>query len=257
MNGDLILWAVFLYHMGKLFQKCKELGTNGTDEENALKTFLERKIPGEKWFPDFFGTDFKKLFLLSSCFHDFEEGKTSIEIDDSLLPYVKIIWQADRFSGWVKEKNDLQLQDERLVSIFSKVKIDKLSAESNYYLPLIPLDESAAMFPGKEKEGNQAFGDFETLMKGCLNELRDYMARKEKPDFDTFYYVAQKYLWCIPFTHIDVSLFEHLKTSAAIAVILSENYRENKNMEGIADHQTKKFAHVSTTIKDPEIPEIK
>ena len=135
MDKELILWASFLHDMGKLFQKCQWLETSDNDEtdtKKAFREFLKGNSPDQKWFPEIFQEHFNQLFLLSyySCEGDIEEGKTSGKLDESVLPYVKIISRADQLSGWETEEPS-PLQRQQLISIFSKVKVGELFAGEN------------------------------------------------------------------------------------------------------------------------------
>lgn len=256
MDKELILWASFLHDMGKLFPKYQWLETSDNDEtdtKKAFQKFLKGKSPEQKWLPEIFQQHFDTLFLLSyySCEGDIEEGKTSGKLDESVLPYVKIISRADKLSGWETEELN-PLHQQRLISIFSKAKIDELYAKDNYFLPITPLSEDETMFPKKGIDGNEESKDFDELLNAFIEELKGYIKNKDDPDFETFYYLAQKYLWCIPSPHLkanpDVSFFEHVKSTAAIAAILLNDYEESKNEAGIFDSQEKRFALVGFDI---------
>ncbi len=256
MDKESILWASFLHDMGKLFQKCQWWETSDNAETNtkkAFQEFLKGKSPDQKWFPEIFQEHFNPLFLLSyySCEGDIEEGKSSGKLEESVLPYVKIISRADQLSGWeTDEPNPLHRQ--RLISIFSKVKVDELFAKENYFLPITPLSDDETMFPKKNTAGNEESKDFDKLLKAFIKELNEYFKNKDDPDFETFYFLAQKYLWCIPSPHLkanpDVSFFEHVKSTAAIAAILLNDYEKSKNEAGIHDSQLKRFALVGFDI---------
>jgi CRISPR-associated protein Csm1 len=256
MDKELILWASFLHDMGKLFQKCPCWETpdnDETDTKKAFQEFLKGKSPEQKWFPGIFQEHFNQLFLLSyySCEGNIEEGKASGKLDESVLPYVKIISRADQLSGWETEV-PIPLHQQQLISIFSKVKVDELFASENYFLPLTHLSADETMFPKKSSEGNVGSKDFDELLKAFIEELKEYFKNKDDPDFETFYYLAQKYLWCIPSPHLqanpDVSFFEHVKAVAAIAAILLNDYEESKNEAVISDSRVKRFALVGFDI---------
>ncbi len=193
MNKELLPWAVFLYDLEKLFRKFK--------------------FPVEA-FP-------AKIFK-----------------DDVPHSYLDIIHRAKQLLGRVAIETDTQPDDVRLVSIFSRVKSDKQTPNDNYFLPHIPLSESEAMFPLKDDDLTPATAaeKFEALLKEFSKELEIVIDGCDNPDFESFFYLAQKYLWCIPVLSDryedsgsgDVSLFEHLKSTAAVAVILSADSEVNR-----------------------------
>jgi CRISPR-associated protein Csm1 len=108
------------------------------------------------------------------------------------------------------------------------------------------------MFPGKAMDENEVRKDFDKLLKKFIRELNGYINNKDRPDFETFYYLAQKYLWCIPSPHLhtkpDVSFFEHIKSTAAIAAILLKDFEKNKDVNSLFDSQVKRFALVGFDI---------
>lgn len=150
MNRDLILWASFLHDMGRVFEDSKILA--GKDRPDTLKHFLMGKDLGSKWFPDLFGEDFRTLLLLSLYSHEgnIEEGTRDGEIDDTLLPYINIISRAIRLSTSHGEVKQARIAEERLISIFSRVKYGSLFTKEDYFLPLVPLSQSPDVFPQKE-----------------------------------------------------------------------------------------------------------
>ncbi|MGE5341729.1 MAG: type III-A CRISPR-associated protein Cas10/Csm1 [Candidatus Omnitrophota bacterium] len=64
-------------------------------------------------------------------------------------------------------------------------------------------------------------------IKDFICEFTHAMKLFPEPSFETIYYLLKKYLWCIPATHdaeSGVSLFNHLKTTAAITAALYQYY---------------------------------
>ena len=189
MNKDLLLWTAFLYDLERRFPNFNMQGTS---------------------------------FL------------ASILNDHPLGPFLDIIHRAKQICN----QDELQTFNEhyRLVSIFSTIKLPGQTQPVKYYLPLVPLSESEAIFPQQEDEVSPETAQLqlETLLKAFSDELSAYLKNNDQPDFETFYFLAQKYLWSIPaFFNApgesgDVSLFEHLKSTAATAIILTADWDDNR-----------------------------
>lgn len=181
----------------------------------------------------------REMILWASFFHHIDHIGKRFQLpewlDTAIKTHADLIDQADRLSGWEREETGTQMNHTHLVSIFSKVNMEpapsaKRDGTENQrrFIPFTPLANDDSVFPVKRGETpEEEAKQFDTLMEAFGKELTVYLGRKEKPGFDTFYYLAQKYLWCIPTPHFKtephVSLFEHLKATAAAASILYDS----------------------------------
>ncbi len=177
-----------------------------------------------------------ETILWASFFHHMGKRVQYPEwLETAIKTYTETITRADQLAGWEQEETGTKSNETRLVSIFSKVNKDPTPPENQdktgtqrYLIPLTPLANDKSVFPvEKDKDPKEEEKKFNALMETFAGELTTYMEHKEKPGFDTFYYLAQKYLWCIPTPHFKtephVSLFEHLKATAAVASILHDS----------------------------------
>jgi len=120
-----------------------------------------------------------------------------------------------------------------LKSIFSI--ISGYESEEKYYRPSLLKDLSSIM-PTETSYCN--YSDFQEILDEFnkeIKELRFDYQENYKIVVEKIYYLLMKYTWCIPSavykTEPDVSLFEHLKTTAAIATCLYD----------LKDQKEKKF----------------
>lgn len=157
--------------------------------------------------------------------------------------------RADNYSSSERGKRSEDYQDYKetpMMSIFGRIKLDKEPPKSHRYRPNILVPENA--FPEKfdlygPNELNkhlQNFGeDFRKLEKDAkTGNFHDFDAM-----FSNILTILANYAWCIPSNTQeeipDVSLFDHLKTTCAIAACLylyhSPNYKEEEIKEDKAD----------------------
>ncbi len=147
----------------------------------------------------------------------------------------EIICEADNLASGERNPDTSIIRQQPLESIFSKIdgiysrKINpKLCLQdiselfyNEYKFPILKDDYNLDKLEGKYSSWWNAFK--EEIMKINLNEI------------ETIYYVLKKYLWCVPSssykTRSDVSLFEHSRITAAIAIsmykYLQEKYGNN------------------------------
>ena len=130
-----------------------------------------------------------------------------------------------------------------LMSIFDKIKVNETSGEQGehcYNIEKLNVLEGESIIPKTIVVDKNV--DLKNVYKKHWDSFIDEFEKlkKRNKDFDSFYFsfddLLKKYLWCIPSaTNVepaDVSLYEHLKTTAAIATCLYDYYEEkNRKIE--------------------------
>ncbi|RLI63784.1 MAG: type III-A CRISPR-associated protein Cas10/Csm1, partial [Candidatus Gerdarchaeota archaeon] len=136
-----------------------------------------------------------------------------------------------------KEKEEVTSPtNEPLISIFSNItKIKesvKWSSKSLYYYPLknlsFKLGEDAVLLPASAKKsvmsGYNLTPDYDYLWEAFIREL-EHLSKK-KLALELLLQLLEKYLWAVPqaaYLHLpDISLYDHLKTTCAIAACLQQ-----------------------------------
>jgi CRISPR-associated protein Csm1 len=149
----------------------------------------------------------------------------------------RLIALADRMSSGERQEREEEEEsgrpkEEPLTSIFSQLELDESDSEKGkkdspaYYIPLSPLNESLAdLFPVKDKK--DAFHGLkgEDAYKKRWEEFIGDLKKLNSEDYDLFltqiYHLLLKYTLSIPSAvyrdRPDISLFHHLKTTAALA----------------------------------------
>ncbi len=223
MEENIIRLASLLHDIGKFWQGTGETGNHA---ELSLR-FIQNYVP-DQW---------QGAAGIVALHHDPSKYTSS-----GYKPLKTIICSDWLSSGERRKKQEDEERGERrgtpLKAIFCEIDIGKGDLPPARYYPIKKLDlKEEVIFP-KPLEGE---GE-DRLKKDYIalwNEFVDEVERiKEVNDFDayfnTLYHLLQKYTWCVPSAVWkdvpDVSLFDHLKTSCAIASCLydsDENFFDN------------------------------
>ncbi|AIJ06331.1 CRISPR-associated protein, Csm1 family [Methanocaldococcus bathoardescens] len=254
--------GALLHDIGKFVQRSSDKPKSKKHEEFSYE-FLKRKFE-EGFLSDLDKKTKNKILEIVKEHHN-----SSIKTD-----LVGIVRLADWLSsGERKEpKGDfdeiLITKEQKLLSIFEtvyvvknlddKVKMGEISEEEKekilnkiydmgFKYSLKPLNVSDAIFTDK-RYPNEKYEDL-------FNEFEDKIDEfKENVSFEELYQLIQKYTWCVPSVTIwkksgslkgglpDVSLFDHSKTTCAIACCLYHMYIKNEHAkEQIDDEALKKL----------------
>jgi CRISPR-associated protein Csm1 len=143
-----------------------------------------------------------------------------------------LISKADNLSSSERGGRTEQYQDFKatpLVSIFGRVSLckdEKANILRYHPLPLTDTSSLSAIFPDNFVEYRT--GEMNQLLTSFGNEFQEFATLADKSNFDCLFThllgFLQKYTWCIPSNTQeeipDVSLYDHLKTTAATAACL-------------------------------------
>ncbi len=113
-----------------------------------------------------------------------------------------------------------------LHSIFDTIHREYTEITTHHSFPITALDVSGNIFP-KEETKDDLSADYKSLWDKFIEEY-NLLLNKKSENFISFYEslltVLKKYTWCIPSATnslpANVSLYEHLKSTAAIALSL-------------------------------------
>lgn len=167
--------------------------------------------------------------------------------DPNFQKIAKILQIADEYSSGEREPREEgefeRRGDTPLISIFSRVDIGRGSLPELHYHELKELEINDVIFPIKEIERL----DYGKLWNSFLKEIKTLNYK----EFDAYYtallFILEKYTWCVPsvvYKHLsDVSLYDHLKTTSAIASCLYK-YHEDRgdwNSKSVENKDHKKF----------------
>lgn len=223
MDGsEKVTLGALLHDIGKFIQRGEGKPTESHDQIgfNWLRKTLQ-------------GTEFEGLEIFCKYHHKKELRRYGG--DKETLEMLRIVCEADSISSKEREKGEVKYKTP-LKSIFSSV----YDSYPLYYMPK-ELSLSDINYPTELREVDpekysKLFEKFSNEFKGNLETL----------NADKLLILLEKYTSFIPSKmspENDVSLFDHLKTSAAIASCLYL-YHKNNGYEGIGDRRLKKFLFV-------------
>ncbi len=233
---ELISLAGFLHDIGKIRQRAdmkieNEYNLGYCPEHNGQLSYLHAAHTAEflDWFVSHFdikAQDDKDNLINVASYHH------KRDVDD---PLVEIIKKADRLSsGFERQKTDTSenYKLSRLVSIFSEVGFNKEVKEYHYPLKKLSFD----IKPENVQQTKEAsIDEYRILWNGFCDDIKQI---SKNSTFDVFYdaieSVYEIYGWCVPSSsykaYPNISLFDHSKTTAAIAQALYYFHKENGSL---------------------------
>ncbi|MES2648152.1 MAG: type III-A CRISPR-associated protein Cas10/Csm1 [Bacteroidota bacterium] len=200
---------------------------------------------------------YDKLLRLSAAHH--------APAADNLLE--RIIQKADHYSsgvdrdvqggpGWkdAEEETDqnwVSLKETRMRSVFEGISLkgNKKLADYAKKLPLKPISVDPGFFP-IEAESQTDDVDYKRLWEQFVSEIKCIENKTINSFNDSLLFLLEKYTCRIPSSTKylpDVSLYDHLKTTAAFAISLYD-YISEKGYEDIPSSDEKPFALVGGSL---------
>jgi len=160
---------------------------------------------------------------------------------EQLSDWGQIIKAADCLSSGMDRENDEAYQDEqdennldtfktkRMTSILETIHSQQSVVK--YHLPVSKISLTKDYFPKEHFEGKP---DYEKLWNEFVSEFKFIQTKDYQAFCETFLNLLYKYSSCIPASTVnfpDVSLYDHLKTTAALTVCLYDYYKLESNSD--------------------------
>jgi len=135
----------------------------------------------------------------------------------------KVVALADRLSAAEREQAD-ESSGRQLVSIFCQIGEEEQRPDKQFW-PLKPLSLSAdVLFPGNALPGEEESLAYRRLWDGFVEAVQALPSDDLPAYLEGLYYAFQRFTWCVPGAYYkalpDVSLFDHSRTTAALAACL-------------------------------------
>lgn len=258
-----IYLAALLHDIGKFYQRAD---TGSVVSSKYLKDYCKEE---RTFCPSYNGVYSHKHVLWTAQFIDdydtvfaklVKYSSMNLSDKDSLLNLAaghhlaycqlsnlgKLIKEADCLSSGMDRDSDIALRDDadeqgkwdnfkrkRLVPITDTISKSKTELQNlgKWWQNLSPLSLSESYFPQNKPVSDS---DYELLWEQFKGEFKFIQANTYKAFAETLLSVLYKYTTCIPSSTInfpDVSLYDHLKTTAALAVCLYDVYESKENPE--------------------------
>jgi len=187
---------------------------------------------GEEWFQNHLAEKLTPIFgekekqIIRSAIGNHHEHEKYISLADAISAGM------DRIAIKIDDEEKGDPFTDRLISIFSKISISREPKPKKYY-KFAPLgkEQLQEIFPVDDKKCSSK--EYAQLLEGFEKEIAsvtfDNLSHQHLIDY--LYFLLWKYCWCIPSATYkiepDVPLFDHLKTTAAIAGCLYAYQQEN------------------------------
>lgn len=244
--------AALLHDIGKFYQRA-DTGSVATSKnikpiirelESTLLPKSELGVYTHKhalWTAQFI-EDYNQVFqkLSTGSLNDLTQKDNLINLSASHhLPMIqqtqlgKILKRADSLSSGMDRDTIHALKDDqdetswdsfkkkRMTSIIQYINCPKLDDKKIFHIPLLPVQLSKEFFPKESFEDKTP--DYTSLWKQFNSDLKLIQANTYHAFAETLLNLLFKYAVTIPSSTInlpDVSLYDHLKTTAALAVCL-------------------------------------
>ena len=237
-----VVMAGLLHDIGKFFQE--EYGRKNKKISHAeLAAFfihgnstIKEKWPGIlKWLNqeerDWFS------FIISHHYEKLLEENNG-DLSEEKRIFAEMVCEADSLS--CGERNlDKEYIDRPILAMLKDINIsekddckEKIN-KKNYYYGYKKLSVDGVLPTEKVCTGNVE--KYQKHIKGFIREFKTVVELFPEPSFETIYYLLKKYLWCIPSPYYgedtDISLFDHLKTTAAITAVLYRHFTQSKDFK--------------------------
>ena len=167
--------------------------------------------------------------ILDSFQELYKKNQKNFPINDDILLTSEekdALDKAKEILGNIQEINSLK-------PVFEKISfLDNDSTTFKHQYTLQPLDYNrleSIIFP-IENQQSENFSDFLTKFE---KELKVSLQFNDLKKFYFYYYLAQKYLWCITISkqNPDLSMFDYVRVLSAISISIFDYYIENQNID--------------------------
>ena len=257
-----IYLAALLHDIGKFYQRAD---TGAVHSSKYLKEHCKNEssfCPQYKGFYSHkhvlwtaqFIEDNEEVFrnLVGSDFSDLTNRNNLINLsaghhlsEEQISDLGRLIKKADCLSSGMDRSSDIAMKDaqdeeetgwgsfkkKRMTSILETIELSdtERNSKTNWrHMPIEKLSLTQDYFP-KEKFEKEA--DYLSLWNDFVGEFKFIQANTYKAFAETFLNLLQKYTSCVPASTInfpDVSLYDHMKTTAALSVCLYDYENEEK-----------------------------
>lgn len=259
-----VIVASIFHDIGKFWQRAVRGNEGLSPQTLALESEMCPEPGGYRhvlWTSEFFES-FEKDFpinvsepLTSDALDNVKNLSARHHKPSTSLHY--IIQQADWLSSGMDRVKTADVQDEgseafrkkRLLSIFS---YDKSTERKNWVYNLTALKPTDDIFPFEEKERIDLTDEYAKLWAQFVEDFKisNVLGKHFNIWIGSILSLLEKYTWCIPSSTKDipdVSLYDHLKTTSAIALALLCYHHATHSLnsiDNIKDKKAKKFLFI-------------
>lgn len=216
---EVLKFASLFHDIGKFYQRADNMGRSKPSYDSKYSK-LNQKDFGQngdhsKWSADFVSKYFDDSVEDLVFYHHEPDNSKHTEL-------CRMLQKADCHSSndGTKSVDESEVLNTPLTSIFSRISLDG-KTQDDYYIPLIALDffNKKGLHPKKvyETEGSDLLDEYKSLWSQFVNEFE----KLKNKNFESSLALIKKYTSTMPSSAYkdenDISLYDHLKTTVAIA----------------------------------------
>ncbi len=203
-----------------------------------------KSIIKEEWI------DIKLLKILVQCHHEHPLMPDDLLVQKIENPHIRklayIISRADSYSSGERideEPAELDYKQVRLTSIFSKITKNTDTSPPIKYYRLHKLSPEA-VFPVEESDLYQLTFNYDQLLEDFGKAFKLFKPKDFNALFNGYLSIFEEFLWCVPSDtrekYNDISLYDHLLTTSAIAACLYHYHYDDFNEDSITNDSIEK-----------------
>lgn len=230
---ELIIGSLF-HDIGKFWQRAEKDNKDLIRNINAEFGLRDAGMPEHQFWSAYF---------LKNILNEDDAAKRAKSHHNPDDPFDYLIAIADKLSG--EEREDREGSEradpsmEPLISIFSQIRgiKEETSEPSTYYQPLVGGElNSETLFPKKKKEDALKQKTYKALWKDFEDTIKETSLNVSyDKKLTRLYYFLEVFTTSIPsaayYSVADISLFDHSKTTAAIAACLYQHSRRKEMID--------------------------
>jgi CRISPR-associated protein Csm1 len=243
-----VVLAGLLHDIGKFFNRLWKvwmkhpLASEKFIESPEMSRILQKKD---------LDIDLDLLKLLVKRHHEYYRFPENLKIQNIDDPHQQalayVVSKSDNFSSSERDKEEERAREYyrkyRIYSLFSLINI-KTGVKDDKYYQLQELSPGN-IFPIDKDALDRKKYAYEQLDKQLQEELKSFAPGNFSELFNGLWNIFRKYLWAVPSDttkkRSNISLFDHLSTTSAIAASLYLYHLENLDKIEIKNHQKEKF----------------
>jgi len=194
--------------------------------------------------------DYELLKILVQRHHEYSKMPDELLVQKIEDPHIRalayIVSRADTYSSGERideEPAELDFKNARLMSILTRVNIGKGDPLPRYYNLRRLSPES--VFPVAQDELLHISFNYDTLYDEFGKEFLRFKPKSFDALFNGYLSLFEEFLWCVPsytqYKYNDISLYDHLSTTSAIAACLYQyHHHTNFDEKSIKDDSLEK-----------------
>ncbi len=235
-----IALAALIHDIGKVIQRTSRKHNLKGHESIFCKFDKSNNRYG--YFHSLYTVRFIEDYLSDILDEEYLQISAKHHVADTILE--NIVARADRLSAgmdrnkYPNDVNQYNYKNARLYSVFNNIRDIKPHAQysnSHFYYDLIPLQITNEIFPKEDKGIKRKIKASEEAYEKLFKKIEEEMKKIEKRDIEKTYNqihnILEKYTSFVPSSTIDypdISLYDHLRTTAAITTCIYEVYKSKE-----------------------------